>query len=172
MDGFAVAKGPGSFTGLRIGISSVKGLALASGKPIVGVSSLEALAAQCAPTSCLICPLLDARRGQVYFGFYRNAGETVTRETHEKVAPPEDAVEEIREPCVFIGDGAALYERRIAERLGALAHFTPRHQSVIRASTLAVIALARFEREETGDVAAFVPAYIRKSDAELPKPVP
>ena len=71
MDGFAVTIGPGSFTGLRIGISTIKGLAWSLKKPVAGISSLEALAWQCAPVPCLICPLLDARKHEVYSGRYR-----------------------------------------------------------------------------------------------------
>lgn len=167
LDGFAVTKGPGSFTGLRIGISSVKGLAVAVGKPIVGISSLDVLASQCALSSCLICPLLDARKGEVYFSLYVNEDGKLKKKTEEWVCSPEKAIENIQQPCAFIGDGAYLYHLSIIEKLGSLAHFVPRFQGSIRASTLAAIALIRFDRNETDDVALLVPSYVRKSDAEI-----
>ncbi|MFV9647000.1 MAG: tRNA (adenosine(37)-N6)-threonylcarbamoyltransferase complex dimerization subunit type 1 TsaB, partial [Desulfobacterales bacterium] len=105
LDGFAVTRGPGSFTGLRIGISSIKGLAAATRKPLVGVSSLDALAMQCVFSQYLICPFLDARRGEVYFSRYRFNGDVLKKEIDEQVLPPGEAVCDINEACIFVGDG-------------------------------------------------------------------
>ena len=88
LDGFAVTIGPGSFTGLRIGISSIKGLAAATGKPVAGISSLDALAFQTTVSSGLVCPLLDARKGEVYFSKFRRTGDRLNRESQERVASP------------------------------------------------------------------------------------
>lgn len=167
LDGFAVTQGPGSFTGLRIGISSIKGLALASGKPIVGVSSLDALAMQSAPSSNLICPLIDARKGEVYYSRYRFKDGNLKKETIEQVSSPEKAVFDINEPCIFLGSGALLYQQTIIDKMGALAHFATSFQNTIRASTVAHLSMERFEKNDTDDVSTFVPRYIRKSDAEL-----
>ncbi|MDI6688117.1 MAG: tRNA (adenosine(37)-N6)-threonylcarbamoyltransferase complex dimerization subunit type 1 TsaB [Desulfobacterales bacterium] len=163
LDGFAVTRGPGSFTGLRIGISSIKGLAAATNKPLVGVSSLDALAMQCFFSQYLVCPLLDACRGEVYFSHYRFNGGILKKEIDEQVMPPGEAVCDINEECIFVGDGAFVYQKAIRDKLGGLAHFALPHQSTIRASTIANISMDRFENNDTDDISGFVPFYIRKS---------
>jgi tRNA threonylcarbamoyladenosine biosynthesis protein TsaB len=167
LDGFAVTRGPGSFTGLRIGISSVKGLALATNKPVVGISSLETLAQQVTPTSELICPLIDARKGQIYTSLYRYGSRGLSRQLEERVLAPQEGLHNIDERCVFVGSGAVLYRGVIADKLGDLACFATREQHIIQATTLANLALKRFEKGDAGQVDDLVPRYIRKSDAEL-----
>jgi tRNA threonylcarbamoyladenosine biosynthesis protein TsaB len=167
VDGLAVSIGPGSFTGLRIGITSIKGLAFSLNKPVVGVSSLAALASQCKPDHGLICPVIDARKQEVYFSRYRRHRGELTQEVQEQVASPAAAVRGIREPCVFIGNGAKLYQDLILTELGDLAHFVAPKQHTIQASALARLSLPRFKRRETDNVHLLVPHYIRNSDAEL-----
>ncbi|MEA1947536.1 MAG: tRNA (adenosine(37)-N6)-threonylcarbamoyltransferase complex dimerization subunit type 1 TsaB [Thermodesulfobacteriota bacterium] len=167
LDGFAVTSGPGTFTGLRIGISSVKGLATASGKPVVGVSSLDALAVQASFFPYLICPLIDARRGEVYFSRYRFQNGHLKKEADEQVFPPEKAVFDLNEACLFIGDGALLYQKMILNKMGKSAFFASSFQNTIRASTVAYLGMNRFKNDDTDDVDKFVPHYIRRSDAEL-----
>lgn len=167
LNGFAVTKGPGTFTGLRIGISTVKGLAAATGKPVVGVSSLEALARQCALSSYLICPLIDARKGEVYFSRYRFADGALQRMIPEGVLPPGQAVRDINEPSLFVGNGALLYKDKLIKTLGKHASFAVFQHNTIRASTVARLSIDRFDITDTEDVGAFVPNYIRRSDAEL-----
>jgi len=167
LEGFAVSRGPGSFTGLRIGIATVKGLAFASRKPLVGVSSLEALAMQSANSSFLIVTLLDARRGEVYCCRYRYKKENLERETKEDLLPLEKAIQDINEPCVFIGNGSVVYRNLLVDRLADLAHFEPDFQNTIRASTVAYLSMGQFQYGNTDDVVNFVPVYIRKSDAEI-----
>ncbi len=167
VDGFAVTRGPGTFTGLRIGVSSVKGLAVASGKPVVGVSSLDALALQASTYSNLICPLLDARRGEVYFSRYRFQDGYLKKEIKEQALSPEDAVRGLNEPCMFLGNGAILYKKILLRKLGASAAFAPPFQNTIRASTVAHLSLDRFLKKDTDDAASLVPYYIRKPDAIL-----
>lgn len=170
IDGFAVTIGPGSFTGLRIGLSSVKGLALASRKPIVGVSSLEVLAYQVFGSDKLVCPMLDARRSEVYAARYR-FNNLVNNLEFEIVKPPmalspEKAIENINEPCILVGDGATLYQDLIRDVLGPIAVFTNFTQHIIRASTVGHIAMQRFKANDTDDVSLIEPFYLRKSDAE------
>jgi tRNA threonylcarbamoyladenosine biosynthesis protein TsaB len=167
IDGFAVTKGPGSFTGLRIGISTIKGLAAASGKPIVGISSLEALAAQVALSRDLICPLIDARKGEVYFSRYRSMNGLLKKQTDELVTHPESALDDLKESCLFVGNGALLYKRIILEKLGRLASFAPMTHHTIRASAVAHLSMAKFNAQDTDKIEKFSPHYIRKSDAEL-----
>jgi tRNA threonylcarbamoyladenosine biosynthesis protein TsaB len=167
LDGFAVTRGPGSFTGLRIGISTVKGLAVASEKPVVGVSSLEALALQVSYSQDLICPVLDARKGEVYFSRYRIIDGHLKKQTKERVSNPDKAVDDLNEPCLFVGNGALLYKNMITEKMGEFASFAPMIQHTIRASTLAYLSMPKFETDDTDDVEKILPYYIRKSDAEL-----
>jgi tRNA threonylcarbamoyladenosine biosynthesis protein TsaB len=167
IDGLAVTIGPGSFTGLRIGVSTIKGLAHALDKPVAGISSLDVLAWQCADRSYLICPLLDARKGEVYSATYRYNHDTLTPKSPETASAPEAAIQKIKEPCVFIGSGAQLYRKRISKVLGDLAHFAPQSQNIIRASSVAFLSMERFKTHDTVTAADLVPHYIRKSDAEL-----
>jgi len=167
LDGFAVTRGPGSFTGLRIGISTIKGLAVASEKPVVGVSSLETLALQVSYCRDLICPILDARKGEVYFSRYRFLNGHLDKQIRERVAPPDKAVDDLNEPCLFVGNGALLYKEMILENMGEFASFAPMIQNTIRASTIAYLSMAKFENNDTDDIDKILPYYIRKSDAEL-----
>ncbi len=167
VDGFAATHGPGTFTGLRIGMSTVKGLAEAGDKPIVGVSSLAALAWQADP-SALICPLIDARRKEVYFAHYRFEDGKLKEVTPEAVGPLEEAIRDIQTPCCFIGSGASLYDAFIRERLGPLAIFARCYQNTIRASTVAHLSRERLTNYDPArDRDRFLPRYLRLSDAEI-----
>ncbi len=167
VEGFAVTIGPGSFTGLRIGISAIKGLAFSLAKPVVGVSSLDALAWQCAPSDYLLCPILDARKQEVYFCRYRFENGELKKLGSEQVAPPDEAVRGLGEACLFVGNGAHKYHWKIAAALGEFANFASVIQNNIRASATAFIGLQRFHRRETDDASTLVPHYIRKSDAQI-----
>jgi len=167
LDGIAVTEGPGSFTGLRIGVSVAKGLASVNGKPIVGVSSLDALATQAAGGGLLTCAVVDARKNEVYACRYRNRDGVVEAETAPDVLPIEAAIAGIHEPCMFIGDGAILYRQTIQDKTGTDAWFAPPYQHTIRSSTVAFLGIKRFQKGDTDDVEAFVPFYIRKSDAQI-----
>lgn len=167
LDGFAVTRGPGSFTGLRIGISTLKGLVEATGKPMKGISTLRAFAGQVAHGSRLICPIIDARKSEVYFSRYRYEDGRLQRVISMQAATIERALDGIDEPCLFVGDGASLYKETIVGAMGRNALFEPICQQVLRASTVAFLSIENFLRQETDDIKTFVPLYIRKSDAEL-----
>ena len=166
LDGFAVTRGPGSFTGLRIGLSSIKGLGRATGKPIVAVSSLEALATQVGPVAMTIFALIDAYRKEVYLAGYRYEKDRLKRVIPETVAGPEKVLAMVQGPAVFVGNGAVTYRRVLVENLGESAHFTQDLHNTIRAATVARIALSRLESEGC-DAADITPVYLRKSDAEI-----
>lgn len=172
VDAYAVSAGPGSFTGLRIGISTVKGMVLASGKDMVGVSVPDVLAAQVFPGACPVCVLpvcvlTDARKGEVYTARYRYESGMLKKIGGEQVLAPEEALSGIAGDCLFVGRGAELYRSRIEEKLGKHARFAPPECNIIRASVLARLAWQRLRKGERDNAAAFGPRYIRKSDAEL-----
>jgi tRNA threonylcarbamoyladenosine biosynthesis protein TsaB len=167
MDAYAVVKGPGSFTGLRIGVSTVKGLAEAAGRPIVGVSSLQALAEQASASTPLVCPLIDARRGEVYFSTYRMIDGVLVERHLEDVLRPDQILHSIDAPCTFVGNGAILYRSIIRDNLGDGAYFSLFSAHLIRASTVARLAWNRLRIGNNDEVTHFVPTYVRKSDAQI-----
>ena len=169
IDGMAVSLGPGSFTGLRVGLSAVKGLALAAKRPVVGVPTLDALASNLPFTPYVICPIVDARKGEVYTALYKDEEKgRVEQLTPYQVLSPLELLEEIpSQEIIFLGDGVEVYGKLIEERLGAKALFAPPHLRFLRGSTVAEIGLQRFNRGEKDDISSLVPIYIRQSDAEI-----
>jgi tRNA threonylcarbamoyladenosine biosynthesis protein TsaB len=169
VEGFAVTRGPGSFTGLRIGITTVKGLAESAGRRLVGISSLLALAEQSGFRTPLVCPMIDARRGEVYYSVYRLDGSRLCIQEPEQARPPDQVLSQINKPCTFIGSGAQQYRDRIEGELGSLACFPTEADHIIRAATVARLAYERLTAGHNDDTAAFAPTYLRKSDAEINK---
>jgi tRNA threonylcarbamoyladenosine biosynthesis protein TsaB len=156
----AVAVGPGSFTGLRIAVSTAKGLALARGLAVVAVPTLDALAARVPWARLPVCPVLDARKGEVYACRYRWDGEAMRREWEYLALAPEALAGRLDEPTLLLGDGAPAvvspHARRVAPALG-----TPSPAAV------GVLGLARLRRGESVAPAALAPLYLRPSEAEL-----
>jgi tRNA threonylcarbamoyladenosine biosynthesis protein TsaB len=168
LDGWAISLGPGSFTGLRIGVSTVKGLALATQKPVAGVSTLDILAYQIPWTSCLICPILDARKGEVYTSFYRyGEGNELQRESDYLAIKPQDLIKKIRERVIFIGDGIRTHGDTLRKFLVSHAIFAPHSLNFPHGSGVAKLGLELFRKGETLDLATFTPLYVRPSEAEI-----
>ncbi len=167
LDAFGVVLGPGSFTGLRVGVATVKGLALAVQKPVVGVSSLHALALQIPCPAHGLSVWLDARKQEVYAGSYGWEAGLPVLTGKEVVAPPDRLLESLSEETIFIGSGAEVYRSLIVRRLGSRAHFTPWALQQPRASAAAVLALAALRNRETIALEVLEPRYIRPSEAEV-----
>ncbi len=166
LDAIAVAEGPGSYTGVRIGVTLAKTLAWTLDIPLVGVSSLEVLAANAVPFEGVICPLFDARRGNVYCGLYKSKGERLHRIWEDRHGSLEELLSDIsfiHQPVLFIGTDVDLHKTAIRESLGEQAVFAPFPQQLPRASQLILLAEQRLP---VTDVHDFVPAYRRIPEAE------
>lgn len=169
IDAIAVAKGPGSFTGLRIGTATVKGLGLALDKPVIGVPTVEGLAMNLYDTKGLICPLMDARRNQVYTGIYRfENGKLLVVKEQVAVGIGEiiDALNMIGEPVTFLGDGVPIYKEVIEKDIRLPYSFAPAHVGRQRAGAIAVRAHFYWEEGRYAEAGAFMPEYLRLSQAE------
>ena len=167
VDAYAVVLGPGSFTGLRVGVATVKGLALAMDKPVLGVSTLQTLAMQVPFPRHPLCVLLDARKNEVYAGLYHWEGGRPIPARPEVVIAPEALLEALEGETLFSGDGSVAYRTLISRRLGSRAHFVPWSLHPPRASAAAVLALAALREGEAIPLAQLAPRYIRLSEAEI-----
>jgi tRNA threonylcarbamoyladenosine biosynthesis protein TsaB len=168
IDGFAVTTGPGSFTGLRIGIGAVKGFALATGKPVAGVSTLDVLAHQLSVFSGRICPLLDARKGQIYTALYRSTGTGEWKAIEEPcVADPGEWLKRVDPPCLFAGDGLNQYKGLVERTYGMEARFAPAPLNSLHAGVVGWLGMRQIEGGKATDAARISPCYVRKSDAEI-----
>jgi tRNA threonylcarbamoyladenosine biosynthesis protein TsaB len=167
--GVAVGLGPGLFTGMRVGIASARTLAQALSLPIVGMASLDVLAFPARYSRRLICAAIDAKRGEVFFAFYRPVPGGVARETDFRVAPPDRLLAELearREDVLVVGGGGLVYRRHL-ERAGSHIEFASAALASPSASALVELAIPRFEREDFDRLYDVKPLYMRKSDAEI-----
>jgi tRNA threonylcarbamoyladenosine biosynthesis protein TsaB len=167
LGGLAVAIGPGSFTGLRIGLTTAKALAAASGKPLVGVPTLRALAWSRPFTPHPICPVLDARKGEVYCALFRWVHGELTQAMDDAALAPEALAGRITEPTLFVGDGVSLHGPFFRRTLGPLALLSPPSLTGARPAAVAALGRERLLRGEREDPAGIVPRYLRPSEAEL-----
>ncbi len=168
VDYLAVTEGPGSFTGVRIGVSTVKGLAHALNKPCVAVDALEAMAAGVRPFSGVICPIQDARAGQVYGAAFQ--GETLARLLPDQPLKLEEFLDQagtLGERLLFLGDGMPVHRERIAAMMGERALFAPPHLAFLRPAAAA--ALAWENRDGAVDYLSLEPLYLRAPSAERQK---
>ena len=166
VDLFAVTAGPGSFTGVRIGVSTVKGLAHGAAKPCIGINALEALAAGIPFFDGVICPIQDARAGQVYGAAFL-AGSPPARQMADEALKLSEYLKKIRSlgsSFLFVGDGVAPHREAIQETLGEKAVFAPAPTRFLR--PLCVAVLAELYREQAVDYLALMPYYLRAPQAE------
>lgn len=167
IDIFACTVGPGSFTGIRIGVSTVKGLALAVDRPIVGLSALDVLAMNATGFQLQICPMIDARREQVYAGLYAdNGSESLVNIIPERLVKADDFLASITGDTVFIGTGAVKYEDMIRRRLAGRAYFVVEHLHQVHASAVGALAGRKALSGEMTDAVKLIPLYLRRSEAE------
>jgi tRNA threonylcarbamoyladenosine biosynthesis protein TsaB len=167
--GIAVGLGPGLYTGLRVGIEIGKSLAQVLGVPIVGISSLDVLAFGLRMTRRPIAAVIDARRGEVFFAFYRTVPGGVVRDGGYRVDRPAALAAELQaspEDVLLVGNGAILYRQEL-EEAGPRVTFAPAALAHPWASALVEVAAPRFIREETDRLNDVVPLYLRKTDAEI-----
>jgi tRNA threonylcarbamoyladenosine biosynthesis protein TsaB len=171
IDGIGVAAGPGSFTGLRIGSATAKGLGLALGKPLIAVPTLEGLACNLWGTERIVCPIMDARRGQVYTGIYEfRQGRLAVIEDQMAVSIEElgEKLKSYGRSVVFLGDGVPVHRQALLERImaGCDIAFAPANMNRQRASSVGSLALRYYREGRMETAAEHKPEYLRVSQAE------
>lgn len=169
IDAIAVAGGPGSFTGLRIGSATAKGLGLALEKPLISIPTVDGLAYNLWGARDLVCPLMDARRSQTYTGLYDFSGgdmDILITQCAVGIEEIIDTVNGFQRSVVFLGDGVPVFEEAIRERCRVPYRFAPAHMNKQRASALASLALKYYEEGRVETAAEHRPDYLRLSQAE------
>lgn len=173
LDLIAISAGPGSFTGLRIGAATGKGLALALDKPVVAVPTLAAMAYNMYGTDCLVCPVMDARRQHLYTGLYAfdNAGTLQSLKEQSLLSCDETAqmLNQYGRKVIFVGDGISAAGEALKEKLTCPYEAAPAHMCTQRAGSVAMLAKVMYDRGEYMDAAKMAPDYLRPSQAEREK---
>ena len=169
--GIAVSIGPGSFTGVRIGLSTVKGLAYGTGMPAVGISTLQAIAARVVGFKGMVCPILDARKGEVYAAVFRTHGNQLERLTQDALMPILSFLVELRglgksASCLFIGDGVTTY-RPVLERVPDLETYIADEEAMSSvAASIALLSERQFTGHRTVRLEDLTPVYLRRPECE------
>lgn len=169
IDAIAVAAGPGSFTGLRIGSATAKGLGLALKKPLVEIPTVDALAYNLYDANALICPIMDARRSQVYTGIYCFQDHKLVTLEEQMAVPVAELIERLNErgkAVIFLGDGVPVFAKTIEETLKVPYSFAPAHVNKQRAAAVATLAQLYVREGKVVTAMEHVPEYLRVSQAE------
>ncbi|CBL24657.1 tRNA (adenosine(37)-N6)-threonylcarbamoyltransferase complex dimerization subunit type 1 TsaB [Blautia sp. 2744] len=169
IDAIAVAAGPGSFTGLRIGSATAKGLGLALKKPLIAIPTVEGLAYNLYDIPGLICPIMDARRKQVYTGIYRFTDHQLKVVEDQMAVSMETVIEKLNqygEAVTFLGDGVPVFHEFIAEKMTVPYSFAPAHVNKQRAAAVAALGEIYYRQGKTETAMEHVPDYLRVSQAE------
>lgn len=169
MDAIAVSGGPGSFTGLRIGSATAKGLGLALNKPIVSVPTVDAIAYNLFGTDAIVCPLMDARRNQTYTGLYTFEGDKMVILSEQKAVMIDEIIAEINalgKRVIFLGDGVPVFKKAIEESAEVPYTFAPVHLNQQRAGALGALAVQYYQEGRYETAAEHEPDYLRLSQAE------
>ena len=168
IDLFACASGPGSFTGVRVGLGTAKGFARALNKPLAGVSSLEALAMNGVCGGMPICPMMDARRGEIFAALYTGKpGDNLEQIIPEQVTTPERFIDGIEGDILFLGDGSEVYREIIQLKLQGRAHFAGPAAHRPSAATVGRIALKKIDSDDSLPQREVEPRYLRPSYAGM-----
>lgn len=168
IDGIAVSAGPGSFTGLRIGSATAKGLGLALKKPLIHIPTVDAMAYNLWGSSALVCPIMDARRNQVYTGLYHVEQEldVVKEQCAMDMGQLIDALNERGERVIFLGDGVPVFRTLIQQQMTSPYSFAPAQSSRQRAASVAALGVLYMEAGRTEPASEHKPEYLRKPQAE------
>ncbi len=169
IDAIAVAAGPGSFTGLRIGCATAKGMGLALDKPLISIPTVDGLAYNLAGSGVAVCPLMDARRNQVYTGLYTFRGyqmQTVIAQCAVGIEEIIRKINDTRQPVTFLGDGVRVFTPYIKEHCQVPYTFAPAHLNKQRAGSVAVLAMEYYRAGNVQTAAEHRPEYLRMSQAE------
>ena len=169
LDAIAVSGGPGSFTGLRIGSATAKGIAFAIKKPIIHIPTIDGLAYNMYGTNRIVCPIMDARRNQVYTGLYRFENDefiTIEAQSQKDIMDVIKSVNEIGKSVVFLGDGTSIYKEIITKNINVDCQFAPIHMNMQRASSVATLAVKYYNEGKVIESSEHKPDYLRKSQAE------
>lgn len=169
VDAIAITAGPGSFTGLRIGSATAKGLGLALDKPIIAVPTVDSLAYNLYGTDKMVCPIMDARRNQVYTGLYEFVDDRLVVISPQKVVGIDEIIEEIDasgKEVIFLGDGVPIHKDRISESIEVGYLFAPLHMNRQRAGAIAALGLEYYKENRIETAAEHQPTYLRVSQAE------
>lgn len=168
IDAFAVSTGSGSFTGLRIGLSAVKGMAFALNKPCISISTLDALAKNCANFHGIICAVMDARCNQVYNAVYEGSGMEIQKLTDDRALLLDELLEELKQckqSIILVGDGSDLCYNKFKEFLPQLV-LSEQNNRYQRASSVGLLAIEKAKKEQFLSASEIIPQYLRLPQAE------
>lgn len=169
IDAIAISGGPGSFTGLRIGSATAKGFGLALNKPIINVPTIDAMAYNLYSSKYYICPIMDARRQQVYTGIYRFEGIKMQTIKEQCAISVDELIQELNNigcAVMFVGDGIPVYKDIIDDKLTVEHYYAPSHMNRQKASSLAALAAIYYSEGKIETAAEHKPEYLRLSQAE------